>query len=704
MRGIACFAAAASLTVSLGQPASAAEREDPASTAAHRESSDDGERERSGGGDRKKRCKLDNGIEHIVFIQFDNTHLSRDNPNVPSDLEQMPTLYNFMKNKGTLGSNSHTVLISHTAAGIISTLTGVYPDRTGTGVSNSFNYYKPDGTAPFISAFGYWTNIIPDGAPLMVNESGKIAPAPWVPFTRAGCDVGNVSVANTVLENNSTDVTNVFGKGSPEDMESSTQRTLDFVGIAIHCAKGSSSICAAPGANPKADPLPDEPGGYVGFQALYGHKYVAPVINGGSTTMTDLLGGTFSGFPGFDGMFPKVTGAYVAKMLEAGVQVVFGYISDAHDNHAPGGYAYGPGAAGYVAQLKEYEQGLTTFFAELKAHGIDETNTLFVVTADEGDHFAGKTKTGCDGVTTPCVYNAGEIGEVQVQVNQLLTKAGVTTQYGIHFDMAPAYYLNGNPSATALVTRQFEQALADLTITDPYLGKEVPLSVGLADRASMKLLHMVSGDPLRTPTVVSWNEPNAWVQTGGGDAVTINPRFAWLHGGIQPEIANTWLGLVGPGVNKGGIDDTTWTDHTDVRPTILALVGLKDDYLHDGRVIVEQLKPSALPEEIEEKPGAYQRLATAYKQLNAPFGELSLASIKYSTALIQSDGAVVYNSYLDTMADFTARRDALAGKIKKVLEGAAFEDAEIPPGTAVSLLGQAHGLIAEMKGLAAAAD
>ncbi len=151
-------------------------------------------------------------IKHVVFLQFDNTHLSRDNPNVPSDLEQMPTLYDFLTTKGTLGSNSHTQLISHTAAGIISTLTGVYPDRTGTGVSNSFNYYKPDGTAPFISTFGYWTNIIPDGAPLMVNELGKIAPAPWVPFTRAGCDVGNVSVANTVLENNNTDVANVFGK------------------------------------------------------------------------------------------------------------------------------------------------------------------------------------------------------------------------------------------------------------------------------------------------------------------------------------------------------------------------------------------------------------------------------------------------------------------------------------------------------------
>ena len=121
-------------------------------------------------------------IKHVVFLQFDNTHLNRDNPNVPSDLEQMPTLYNFLATKGTLGSNSHTVLISHTAAGIISTLTGVYPDRTGTGLTNSFNYYKADGTAPFFSAFGYWTNIIPDGAPLMVNEEGKIDHRPYNPI------------------------------------------------------------------------------------------------------------------------------------------------------------------------------------------------------------------------------------------------------------------------------------------------------------------------------------------------------------------------------------------------------------------------------------------------------------------------------------------------------------------------------------------
>ena len=31
-------------------------------------------------------------IKRVVFLQFDNVHLRRDNPNVPSDLEQMPHL------------------------------------------------------------------------------------------------------------------------------------------------------------------------------------------------------------------------------------------------------------------------------------------------------------------------------------------------------------------------------------------------------------------------------------------------------------------------------------------------------------------------------------------------------------------------------------------------------------------------------------
>src|SRR5437899_637139 len=85
-------------------------------------------------------------IKHVIYIQFDNTHLLRDNANVPSDLQQMPNLYNFLKNDGTLLNKHYTVLISHTAGGILSSLTGLYPDRTGTTVSNSYDYYRADGT------------------------------------------------------------------------------------------------------------------------------------------------------------------------------------------------------------------------------------------------------------------------------------------------------------------------------------------------------------------------------------------------------------------------------------------------------------------------------------------------------------------------------------------------------------------------------
>src|SRR2546421_5770006 len=153
-------------------------------------------------------CGLANGIKHVIQIQFDNTHFTRDRANVPSVLEQMPYLLNFIRGNGTLLTNDHTVLISHTATGILSTLTGVYPDRMGQPVSNSFRYFKPDGTTRTGVSFAYWTAPLFDPAgsttdttPEMINESGKIAPGPWVPFTRHGCDVGSIATANTVLEN-----------------------------------------------------------------------------------------------------------------------------------------------------------------------------------------------------------------------------------------------------------------------------------------------------------------------------------------------------------------------------------------------------------------------------------------------------------------------------------------------------------------------
>jgi hypothetical protein len=107
-------------------------------------------------------CNIPNTqYHHVVYIQFDNQHLSRDNPNVPSDLEQVPALKNFLAGNGALLSNEHTPLIAHTADDIVTSETGLYPDRQGLGVSNSYLQYAPNsGAVPtnFPSAFTYWTD------------------------------------------------------------------------------------------------------------------------------------------------------------------------------------------------------------------------------------------------------------------------------------------------------------------------------------------------------------------------------------------------------------------------------------------------------------------------------------------------------------------------------------------------------------------
>ncbi len=371
-------------------------------------------------------CQLNSAkgqIQRVIQIQFDNTHFTRDNPNVPSDLEQMPNLLNFITNNGTLLTNHHTPLISHTANDILTTLTGLYGDQHGVPVANSFRYFNPDGTSNLGVSFAYWTDPIFDpttSAPTdtkfnMLAANGLNTPAPWVPFTRAGCNVGGVSTANIELENIATDIPTVFGAKSPEAAEVAANpdlATADFVGIAVHCAKGAN-LCT--GSNARPDSLPQEPGGYNGFNALFGHKYVAQQIG----AIKDLDGNTMPGFPGFGGISASQSLGYVAAMQEHGVPVTYAYISDAHDNHATS-LAMGPGQAEYVAQLKSYDKAFGKFFARLAADGINQSNTMFVFTSDEGDHFAGgaPTPVNCDGITVPCKYPFPSIGEISANMNQ----------------------------------------------------------------------------------------------------------------------------------------------------------------------------------------------------------------------------------------------------------------------------------------------
>jgi hypothetical protein len=475
------------------------------------------------------------------------------------------------------------------------------------------------------------------------------------------------------------------------------------VGIAVHCAKDSALCSAANHGRP--DLLPDEPGGYTGFNALFGHKYVAPQISP-NAPFSDLNGTPIPGFPGFDDMPAKTTLSYVAAMQEHGVPVTYAYISDAHEKHTYKQRAYGPGEAGYVQTLKEYDDAFGTFFTRLAGDGINASNTLFVITSDEGDHFVGSAPSpaGCDGVTTPCTYS--QIGEVNVNVKGLLaTQKGFTSPFKIKSDMAPSFYLPGQPARTDDGVRTFGRAVGSLDVTNLYTGATEKLSVGLVDPVGEKLLHLTTADPTRTPTLTLFALPDYWVYSGASSCTDLAcfstpPRYAWNHGSVASDITTTWAGLVGPGVKQHGDTDEFWSDHADLRPTTLALVGLSDDYPTQGRVLIENMSREAIPDGLKESKGLALELGLVYKQINAPMGDLSMNSLAVSTRALLGDSDT-YEQLSNKLSDITERRNALAVQIETTLQNSEFRGASLKESQAKSLIANARALLDEVRSLAA---
>jgi hypothetical protein len=732
-------------------------------------------------------CQLGNGIKHVVQIGFDNLHFFRDNPNVPSDLEQMPNLLNFIEDNGVMLSNNHTPLVAHTADDLLTTATGLYGDRHGQGMGNNgYLTYNPDGTTDPATSFTYWTDPIDDEAspataghdtnPNMVYSPvppatasaavspTTVAPAPWVPYTRAGCNVGEIATANQELENPGFDIPQFFGANSPEvaqlnaDTDSfKDQETADYVGIGVHCAKGSS-FCAnaqavkfgqtTPSNTAVADLLPAEPGGYTGFQALFGHKYVAPQLGAGTANLThdgyqvtnaagnlvDLNGNQINGaflsnvpgFPGFSHINAAQSLAYAADMLENGVQVVNMYISDIHGNeqipgltgvgqpcfHAPA--ALGSGTACYAAQAAYYNAAFGTFFQRLAADGITPQNTLFVVSSDEGDHEAGAnvgraiqpTPANCNGTTILCTYPAGSFGELDGNIAGLLaTETGDSTPFSLEADTEPEFYLTDNPGAATPTVRQFEHDVASLTNSNPYSGvANEPITNYLANPVEEGILHMTNADPAMTPTLTDFAKPDYFFQDFGptcsGSCVTQSTGFAWDHGDYAAEINTNYVGFVGPGVKHLGLDGPAsdavtsagpnsgqievsdqhlpgpWVDETDIRPTMMYLTGLRDDYEHDGRVISQILTNPNVALSIP----FVTDLGECYKQLNSSVGTFGAATLTASTNAIESTSAgdTTFTSVDNALRQLEVSRDALASKIKGELEAAAFDNRPVP--------------------------
>jgi hypothetical protein len=126
----------------------------------------------------------------------------------------------------------------------------------------------------------------------------------------------------------------------------------------------------------------------------------------------------------------------------------------------------------------------------------------------------------------------------------------------------------------------------------------------------------------------------------------------------------------------------TWIDETDIRPTILYLAGLRDDYVQDGRVITQLLTH---PNRALTAPHV-TALGECYKQLNSSVGEFGTATLRAATRAIESTspGDRVYLRTHRALTALEVARDRLAGRVKAELNAAAFH------GTAV------HGAVGQL--------
>jgi hypothetical protein len=309
----------------------------------------------------------------------------------------------------------------------------------------------------------------------------------------------------------------------------------------------------------------------------------------------------------------------------------------------------------------------------------------------------------------PCTYGVNGVGEVDLDLGAVTAAAGDATPFLYHSDDAATTYVTGNPDPTSSTVRQLEQTMAGLSVVNPHTGlSESLLGTGegpelqgaLVDQVGQKLLHMSSSvDPNRDPTFTFFASPNYFLAPIKGSPTTpvVGPSFAWNHGDIQPEIARTYIAMAGPGVRNLGITQPTdfFTDHTDLRPTMMYLLGLQDDYPHDGRVIVEMIDPNVLPGSVHAHSETLLRLGQIYKQINAPFGALSQSTLIVSNFALQSnsDGDAVYASLENQIASWTAVRDPLAAQMKQMLEGAAFGGISINEQQAKQLISAGQALL-----------
>ena len=344
--------------------------------------------------------------------------------------------------------------------------------------------------------------------------------------------------------------------------------------------------------------------------------------------------------------------------------VTFAYISDAHDNHGNSGnihVAYGPGEAGYVQQLRDYDQAFGDFFARLASDGITKANTLFVVHRRGGRplrrHRAGRAvRRRHHGVHIR--ERPRDRGQRRYQADRRDATTQITARPPRPTSAStPTWRRTCTSTATRLAdsptARDLEKAMSDMAVTNPLSGENAAPIRGDGRPGGGEAPPHGHGRPGPDTDVHAVRTRRLFPQRVLDDAVRLlndlsncvflptRPRARTRSRGTtaasSPRSGPPGSDSSGPGSRTTPVSTGAWSDHTDFRPTILSLLGLHDSYVSDGRVMTEVIDPKAVAQALKDNQGTLEALGQAWKQVNAPFGDFARDTLIASTAALASD-------------------------------------------------------------------
>ncbi len=497
-------------------------------------------------------------ITHVVVIGMDNYHLE--------DIQaHMPALSQFLHSGAVGAGTHHPDLPTKTAPDFSSIASGQYPDRHG-AINNT--YLTPGSPPEFRVGFAYWENLTG------VSPEPFLSEPPWLAFNRAGWDVGAVGFEGLVLEQPAEIVAHLTRLGRPPPTPLPDATRDRFWGIAVHRADGMDAFGSAE----------------------------IPVI------AKEFPNGWVNGWSGPPRKHAAITLRMTALLHASGVPITFSYVENTHGRCDPGKVCRFDLQRGeFDDLLKADDEAFGRFFRDLAALGITPSNTLFVITTDEGDHYLG------EGLARP--------------VNIADLKPAIT-------------------GSNALFYPQDEDRIAaELAARD---GVQF-----MASRSAMRGLHIADGTDARTPAFMAFSDADATFRFDNR-----RTSFRWNHGNIDPDITNIWIGLRGPGITPGTL--TGFTDHVDIVPTIRALLGIRNGPDTDGVAILTAFERSG--------GGGLIALREAFKQLNAPVGRFGQGLLQISTEGIRAGGEsrAEADGRID---DLVEERDEWVVQARAILDG-----------------------------------